>query len=125
MAENQADDCQKCGGGVNPVSYTHLYPEGEYDLAGFTVGLVGREKSISGERVAEGDVLVGMASSGVHSNGYSLVRKLVPVSYTHLIMHLTLEKGRGYVSAANNKNPNTPIGVIPTAGSYTHLRQHD
>ena len=54
-----------------------FYPEGEYDLAGFTVGLVGREKSISGERVAEGDVLVGMASSGVHSNGYSLVRKLV------------------------------------------------
>lgn len=54
-----------------------FYPAGEYDLAGFTVGLVGREQSISGERVAEGDVLVGMASSGVHSNGYSLVRKLV------------------------------------------------
>ena len=54
-----------------------FYPAGEYDLAGFTVGLVDREKSISGERVREGDVLVGMASSGVHSNGYSLVRKLV------------------------------------------------
>ncbi|MEE0299270.1 MAG: AIR synthase-related protein, partial [Christensenellales bacterium] len=49
----------------------------EYDLAGFTVGLVGREQSISGECVREGDVLVGIASSGVHSNGYSLVRKLV------------------------------------------------
>ncbi len=54
-----------------------FYPVGEYDLAGFTVGLVDRERSISGERVAEGDVLVGVASSGVHSNGYSLVRKLV------------------------------------------------
>ena len=54
-----------------------FYPAGEYDLAGFTVGLVGREQSISGERVREGDVLVGIASSGVHSNGYSLVRKLV------------------------------------------------
>ena len=54
-----------------------FYPAGEYDLAGFTVGLVGREQSISGERVREGDVLVGITSSGVHSNGYSLVRKLV------------------------------------------------
>src|SRR5699024_8406002 len=54
-----------------------FYPAGEYDLAGFTVGIVGRDRSISGERVAEGDVLIGVASSGVHSNGYSLVRKLV------------------------------------------------
>ena len=54
-----------------------FYPAGEYDLAGFTVGIVDREKSISGAAVAEGDVLVGIASSGVHSNGYSLVRRLV------------------------------------------------
>ena len=60
-----------------PAEMPDFYPAGEYDLAGFTVGLVGREQSISGERVAEGDVLVGMASTGVHSNGYSLVRKLV------------------------------------------------
>ena len=67
--------CALIGGETDEMP--DFYPAGEYDLAGFTVGLVDREKSISGERVREGDVLVGMASSGVHSNGYSLVRKLV------------------------------------------------
>ena len=71
------ESCNCILAGGETAEMPGFYPENEYDLAGFTVGLVGREKSISGERVAEGDVLVGMASSGVHSNGYSLVRKLV------------------------------------------------
>ncbi|MFB5190880.1 phosphoribosylformylglycinamidine cyclo-ligase [Alicyclobacillus fastidiosus] len=54
-----------------------MYADGEYDIAGFTVGVVNRSQMISGERVAKGDVILGLASSGVHSNGYSLVRKLV------------------------------------------------
>ena len=53
-----------------------FYPEGEYDLAGFVVGIVEREKYITGERIQPGDVVLGLASSGIHSNGYSLVRKL-------------------------------------------------
>lgn len=53
-----------------------FYPEDEYDLAGFAVGVVDEKDLITGKELAEGDVLIGMASSGVHSNGFSLVRKV-------------------------------------------------
>ncbi len=53
-----------------------FYPEDEYDLAGFAVGIVDKKDMITGEKVRPGDVLVGLASSGVHSNGFSLVRKV-------------------------------------------------
>ena len=53
-----------------------FYPQGEYDIAGFAVGVVERSKLITSERVREGDILLGIPSSGVHSNGYSLVRKI-------------------------------------------------
>ncbi|PWM47234.1 MAG: phosphoribosylformylglycinamidine cyclo-ligase [Clostridiales bacterium] len=53
-----------------------FYPEDEYDLAGFSVGLVDKNKIIDGSAVKKGDALIGVASSGVHSNGFSLVRKL-------------------------------------------------
>ena len=55
-----------------------FYSAEEYDLAGFSVGVVDRKKLIDGSAVREGDVLIGLASSGVHSNGFSLVRKLFP-----------------------------------------------
>ena len=54
-----------------------FYPEGEYDLAGFCVGVVPREKLIDSSRVQAGDAVLALASSGVHSNGFSLVRKLI------------------------------------------------
>ncbi|SHH36217.1 phosphoribosylformylglycinamidine cyclo-ligase [Clostridium collagenovorans DSM 3089] len=54
-----------------------FYKEGEYDIAGFAVGIVDKEAIIDGSKIEEGDALIGIASSGVHSNGYSLVRKLV------------------------------------------------
>ena len=54
-----------------------LYDEDEYDLAGFAVGACEKSAIVTGEKIVEGDVLVGIASSGVHSNGYSLVRKIV------------------------------------------------
>lgn len=53
-----------------------FYQEGEYDIAGFSVGVVEREKIINGSSIREGDVIIGLASNGLHSNGYSLVRKL-------------------------------------------------
>ena len=54
-----------------------FYPDGEYDLAGFAVGVVDRSKIIDGKNIKEGDKLIGIASSGIHSNGYSLVRKVL------------------------------------------------
>jgi phosphoribosylformylglycinamidine cyclo-ligase len=54
-----------------------MYPPGEYDLAGFTVGAVEKSALMTGEAIVAGDVILGVASSGPHSNGYSLIRKIV------------------------------------------------
>lgn len=54
-----------------------FYKEGEYDIAGFAVGIVEKDKIIDGSSIKDGDVLIGIESSGIHSNGYSLVRKLI------------------------------------------------
>ena len=54
-----------------------MYPDGEYDLAGFAVGVVEKSRIIDGSTIAAGDVVLGLASSGAHSNGYSLVRKII------------------------------------------------
>lgn len=57
-----------------------FYSEDEYDMAGFAVGVVDKEKMINGEKIKEGDVIIGLPSSGIHSNGYSLVRKVFDIS---------------------------------------------
>ncbi|MEY3206795.1 MAG: hypothetical protein RIS77_168, partial [Pseudomonadota bacterium] len=54
-----------------------MYPSGEYDLAGFAVGVVEKSKIINGSSIKPGDVVIGIASSGAHSNGYSLIRKII------------------------------------------------
>lgn len=54
-----------------------MYPEGEYDLAGFAVGVAEKDEIVDGRRVAEGDAIIGLPSSGLHSNGYSLARKIL------------------------------------------------
>lgn len=65
--------CALLGG--ETASLPDMYPAGEYDLAGFCVGVVEREKVIDGSKVAPGDVVIGIRSTGLHSNGYSLARK--------------------------------------------------
>ncbi len=61
-----------------------FYPDGEYDVAGFAVGIVDRSKMIDGSTIQPGDVIIGLPSTGVHSNGYSLVRKLVETAQIDL-----------------------------------------
>ncbi|MBV8666538.1 MAG: phosphoribosylformylglycinamidine cyclo-ligase [Burkholderiaceae bacterium] len=61
-----------------------MYPDGEYDLAGFAVGAVEKAKIVDGRKIVPGDVVLGLASSGIHSNGYSLVRKIIEVAQPDL-----------------------------------------
>ncbi len=74
-----AEGCRQSGAaliGGETAEMPGFYPDGDYDVAGFAVGVVDKKKIINGSKIKSGDVLIGLKSSGVHSNGYSLVRKL-------------------------------------------------
>lgn len=78
-----AEGCRQAGCaliGGETAEMPGFYPEDEYDVAGFSVGMVDKPKMIDGSRLVPGDVLIGVASSGVHSNGYSLVRKTLGIN---------------------------------------------
>jgi phosphoribosylformylglycinamidine cyclo-ligase len=80
VVEGIADACKHNGCaliGGETAEMPGFYPDGEYDLAGFIVGVVEREKIITGKDVQIGDIVLGMASNGLHTNGYSLARKLL------------------------------------------------
>lgn len=79
IVKGVAEGCKQAGAalvGGETAEHPGLMPEDEYDLAGFAVGVVDRKDLITGEHIKDGDMLVGIASSGVHSNGFSLVRKV-------------------------------------------------
>ena len=76
--------------GVQTAEMPGFYGGGEYDVAGFAVGAVKQDRVIDGKSIQEGDVLIGLPSSGPHSNGYSLVRKIVEVHPAQLHAWLPL-----------------------------------
>jgi|TARA_B110000971_G_scaffold195139_1_gene209307 phosphoribosylformylglycinamidine cyclo-ligase len=86
-----ADGCLLAGCslvGGETAEMPGMYSEGEYDLAGFCVGAVEKNNIIDGGNVANGDVIIGLASSGAHSNGYSLIRKIIEIKKTDLNQEL-------------------------------------
>ncbi len=83
IVKGVADGCLQAGCaliGGETAEMPGFYPEDEFDLAGFAVGIVDEEEIITGKELAAGDILLGIASSGVHSNGFSLVRKVFPMT---------------------------------------------
>lgn len=79
IVKGVAEGCKQAGAalvGGETAEHPGLMPEEEYDLAGFSVGIADEKDLITGEHIKEGDILIGMASSGVHSNGFSLVRRV-------------------------------------------------
>lgn len=83
IVKGVADGCVQVGCalvGGETAEHPGLMPDEEYDLAGFTVGIGEKEKLVSGENLKAGDALIGVASSGVHSNGFSLVRKVFDIN---------------------------------------------
>lgn len=79
IVKGVADGCRQAGCaliGGETAEMAGFYPDGEYDIAGFAVGMVDKPKMITGAQITAGDVVLGLPSSGVHSNGYSLVRKV-------------------------------------------------
>jgi phosphoribosylformylglycinamidine cyclo-ligase len=106
----RANGCALIGG--ETAQMPGFYADGEYDLAGFIVGVVDREKMITGAKIKAGDVLIGLPSTGLHTNGYSLARKL--------FFETAKYKPELYVNALKEK---AGAALMKTHRSYLHAIQ--
>ncbi|NLM12493.1 MAG: phosphoribosylformylglycinamidine cyclo-ligase [Epulopiscium sp.] len=91
IVKGVAEGCRQAGAaliGGETAEMPGFYPQDEYDIAGFCVGIVDKEKIIDGSSIQQGDVLIGIASSGIHSNGFSLVRKIFNPSNENLCEYI-------------------------------------
>ncbi len=127
-----ADGCKQAGCaliGGETAEMPGMYPDDEYDLAGFSVGVVDRNKIIDGSEIGEGHKIIGLASSGLHSNGFSLVRKIffdqmglahddtLPELGKRTIGEELLEPTKIYAKVVNNLNRTFKIdGIVHVTG---------
>ncbi|MBY0223253.1 phosphoribosylformylglycinamidine cyclo-ligase [Sporosarcina aquimarina] len=126
IVKGVADGCMQSGAaliGGETAEMPGLYGEDEYDLAGFAVGACEKSKLVTGERVQEGDVLVGIASSGIHSNGYSLVRHIV-FEQLGLDINSTIEGFEGLGTVADALLTPTKIYAKPILEMHEQLDVH-
>ncbi|WP_413561140.1 phosphoribosylformylglycinamidine cyclo-ligase [Bdellovibrio sp. HCB209] len=117
LIAGMVDGCKQSGMaliGGETAEMPGMYQNGEYDVAGFSVGDVHPKDMFSEDNIEEGDVLLGIASSGFHSNGYSLLRKLVKEDETDLVTQL-LVPTKIYVNLVNSLRKNVPHGVLAMA----------
>ncbi|PKY11144.1 phosphoribosylformylglycinamidine cyclo-ligase [Acidithiobacillus marinus] len=127
-----AEGCRQAGCallGGETAEMPGMYPDGHYDLAGFAVGIVEKSEILSSAVCQEGDALIGMASSGAHSNGYSLIREILVRSGAHAhiqlqgegLVDLLLRPTRIYVRAIQNLRQVVPVHALAhiTGGGLT------
>jgi len=121
VIEGIAEGCRQSGAaliGGETAEMPGMYQAGDYDLAGFCVGIVEKDNAIDGSKVEPGDVLIALASSGPHSNGYSLIRKIIEVSGSEL------SEDCDGVSLADALLAPTRIYVSALNGIITHVNVH-